>query len=67
MRTYGWELRKLVAQRRTLAGLLVAVLIPAAFAIGLAINPATRPAGARPSIPTSSSRWPTTPPGWSCR
>ena len=47
LRTYGWELRKLVAQRRTLAGLLVAVLIPAAFAIGLGVNPATRPGQGR--------------------
>jgi ABC-2 type transport system permease protein len=44
MSTYLWELRKLVAQRRTLIGLVVAVLIPAAFAIGLAVNPASPPA-----------------------
>ena len=51
MRTYGWEVRKLVAQRRTLTGLLVAVLIPAAFAIGLAVNPARRPAPGAPVDP----------------
>lgn len=39
MKVYLWELRKLAAQRRTLIGLVVAALIPAAFAIGLAINP----------------------------
>ncbi|MDX6327572.1 MAG: type transport system permease protein [Nocardioidaceae bacterium] len=44
MSTYGWELRKLLAQRRTLLGLGVAVLIPAAFAIGLAVSPAKPPA-----------------------
>ena len=51
MRTYGWEIRKLVAQRRTLTGLVVAVLIPAAFATGLAINPAEPPAGGKPTDP----------------
>ncbi len=40
MTTYLWELRKLAAQRRTLIGLVAAALIPAAFAIGLAVNPA---------------------------
>ena len=51
MRTYGWEIRKLVAQRRTLTGLVVAVLIPAAFAIGLAVNPAKPPAKGEPVDP----------------
>ena len=51
MRTYGWEIRKLVAQRRTLTGLVVAVLIPAAFAIGLAVNPAEPPAKGQPVDP----------------
>jgi ABC-2 type transport system permease protein len=51
MRTYGWEIRKLVAQRRTLTGLVVAVLIPAAFAIGLAINPAKPPPRGQPVDP----------------
>jgi len=40
MTAYAWELRKLVAQRRTLIGLVAAALIPAAFAVGLAVNPA---------------------------
>lgn len=44
MSTYGWEIRKLAAQRRTYFGLAAAALIPAAFAIGLAINPAKPPA-----------------------
>jgi ABC-2 type transport system permease protein len=44
VKTYLWELRKLLAQRRTLLGLGVAVLIPAAFAIGLAVSPAKPPA-----------------------
>lgn len=43
MRTYRWEVRKLLAQRRTYTGLVVAMLIPAAFAIGLALNPAKPP------------------------
>jgi ABC-2 type transport system permease protein len=43
MTIYLWELRKLVAQRRTLIGLVVAILIPAAFAIGLAVSPAKPP------------------------
>ncbi|CAN5636498.1 hypothetical protein BH10ACT10_BH10ACT10_29210 [soil metagenome] len=43
MTTYLWELRKLAAQRRTLIGLVAALLIPAAFAIGLALNPAKPP------------------------
>jgi ABC-2 type transport system permease protein len=44
MRVYRWELRKLAAQRRTLIGLVAALLIPAAFAIGLAVSPAKPPA-----------------------
>lgn len=40
---YLWELRKLAAQRRTLIGLGAALLIPAAFAIGLAVSPAKPP------------------------
>ena len=43
MSTYGWEMRKLLAQRRTYLGWVSAALIPAAFAIGLAINPAKPP------------------------
>lgn len=43
MTVYFWELRKLVAQRRTLIGLVVGILIPAAFAIGLAVSPAKPP------------------------
>jgi ABC-2 type transport system permease protein len=43
MSVYLWELRKLRAQRRTLIGLVVALLIPAAFAIGLAVSPAKPP------------------------
>jgi len=43
MRVYRWELRKLAAQRRTLIGLVAALLIPAAFAIGLAVSPAQPP------------------------
>lgn len=51
MRTYLWELRKLAAQRRTLIGLGAAVLIPAAFAIGLAVNPASPPTPGQPVDP----------------
>lgn len=40
MRVYLWEIRKLAAQRRTLIGLVAALLIPVAFAIGLAVSPA---------------------------
>ncbi len=40
MRVYLWEMRKLAAQRRTLVGLIAAALIPAGFAIGLAVSPA---------------------------
>jgi ABC-2 type transport system permease protein len=43
MTVYLWELRKLLAQRRTLIGIVVAILIPAAFAIGLAVSPAKPP------------------------
>jgi ABC-2 type transport system permease protein len=43
MTVYAWELRKLVAQRRTAIGIVVALLIPAAFAIGLAVSPAKPP------------------------
>ena len=43
MSTYAWEMRKLLAQRRTYLGWVSAALIPAAFAIGLAINPAKPP------------------------
>jgi ABC-2 type transport system permease protein len=43
MTVYAWELRKLVAQRRTAIGLVVALLIPAAFAVGLAVSPAKPP------------------------
>ena len=51
MSTYGWEMRKLLAQRRTYIGWVSAVLIPAAFAIGLAINPAKPPAPGQPIDP----------------
>jgi ABC-2 type transport system permease protein len=49
--TYQWEIRKLLAQRRTYLGWGSAVLIPAAFAIGLAVNPAKPPTGGQPIDP----------------
>jgi ABC-2 type transport system permease protein len=51
MRVLGWELRKLAAQRRTFLGLVAAVLIPAAFAIGLAVSPAKPPRPGEPLDP----------------
>lgn len=52
MKVFAWELRKLAAQRRTLIGLVAAVLIPAAFAIGLGVSPAKPPtSGAEPPDP----------------
>jgi ABC-2 type transport system permease protein len=51
VRVYAWELRKLAAQRRTLIGLVAALLIPAAFAIGLAVSPAKPPTDGRPPDP----------------
>jgi len=51
MKVYTWELRKLAAQRRTLIGLVAALLIPAAFAIGLAVSPAKPPTDGRPPDP----------------
>ena len=51
MKTYRWEMRKLLAQRRTYLGWVSAALIPAAFAIGLALNPAKLPTGGQPIDP----------------
>jgi len=51
VRAYAWEVRKLVAQRRTLLGLIAVVLIPAAFAVGLAVSPATPPPPGEPPEP----------------
>ncbi|MGY2701142.1 ABC transporter permease [Nocardioides sp. HB32] len=51
MRTYAWEMRKLLAQRRTYLGWVAATLIPAAFAIGLAINPPKAPEPGGPVDP----------------
>lgn len=53
MSIYLWELRKLAAQRRTLIGFVVAALIPAAFAIGLAVNPVKAPTGGAELDPES--------------
>ncbi len=39
MKAYVWEVRKLVAQRRTFIGLGAAVLIPILFATGFALSP----------------------------
>jgi ABC-2 type transport system permease protein len=41
--TYRWELRKLLAQRRTYLGLIAATLIPIGFAVGIALSPAPKP------------------------
>lgn len=51
MTVYLWELRKLLAQRRTLIGIVVAILIPAAFAIGLSVSPAKPPTDGRTPDP----------------
>ena len=51
MSTYGWEMRKLLAQRRSYLGWVSAALIPAAFAIGLAVNPAKLPPRGQPIDP----------------
>ena len=48
LRAYGWELRKLVRQKRTFAGLLAAVLYALAFVIALSVK---KHAGIPPDIP----------------
>jgi len=48
VRAYLWELRKLIAQRRTLLGLIAVVLIPVGFAVGLAVSPAKPPPPGEP-------------------
>jgi ABC-2 type transport system permease protein len=50
---YIWEIRKLAAQRRTLIGLVAAALIPAGFAIGLAVSPVKPPTGGAELDPES--------------
>jgi ABC-2 type transport system permease protein len=47
-RAYGWEILKLVRQKRTWAGLIAAVLYAAAFVIALAVK---KHAGIPPDVP----------------
>jgi ABC-2 type transport system permease protein len=51
VKTYRWEMRKLLAQRRTYLGWVSAILIPAAFAIGLALSPPKPPPKGQPIDP----------------
>jgi ABC-2 type transport system permease protein len=43
MSTFRWEMRKLLAQRRTYLGWGAAALIPICFAVGIALSPAPKP------------------------